>query len=370
MLLALQQASLIQQELAALAKKHLPPVPAFSIRYSLLNGDVTLESPYTPQEKSDFLEIVQKVGTQQTPPVEAKAFYDCINPYLSERAITDKSRGEFESILRQYDTWCQSNKLDPWQRGTVAKYRIELQTRVQPKTLNKHMDRLNGLGTWAVRMEYIPKNPFDGLRVPLPKRKASEERPSLTHAEVEKLLASVDLSDHRHWWILLALYTGARPNELAQLHVTDIIEQDGIWCLSINDSQPGQRLKTIHSQRVIPVHKELIRRGFLKHVDKLRASGEVRLFPKWSLSNRSGAWHSGNLWYKKHRDAIGLEKDAHSIRHTFITALRDHRQPLDLISEIVGHQREGITANRYGKDSNAAILKPVIDALPVNPGRR
>src|SRR5690349_7893056 len=207
MLLALQQASIIQEELAALSQNNKPAPVMKSIALDLVNRELKLQSPYTPEEVTDAIRIAKELGWNNEPPrptvtpTLSKAFSDCINPYLSERSLTPKSRGEAESILRQYDSWCKSKQLDPWQRSSAVSYREELKKRVHPKTLNKHADRLNGLGTWAARLEYIPKNPLDGLRVPLLKRKASEERPALSYGEVASLVGSVNLSDPRHWWI-------------------------------------------------------------------------------------------------------------------------------------------------------------------------
>jgi integrase len=53
------------------------------------------------------------------------------------------------------------------------------------------------------------------------------------------------------WFPLLGLYTGARINELAQLHVTDIAESDGVMIVNIND-EGTKRLKTTASRNGEP----------------------------------------------------------------------------------------------------------------------
>ena len=56
------------------------------------------------------------------------------------------------------------------------------------------------------------------------------------------------------WMIRIGVYTGARLNEVAQLHKDDIqITEDGIVALRIDDKHPDQRLKTRAARRVIPL---------------------------------------------------------------------------------------------------------------------
>ncbi|MEG2046654.1 MAG: hypothetical protein RR100_07380, partial [Comamonas sp.] len=73
-----------------------------------------------------------------------------------------------------------------------------------------------------------------------------------------------------HYWLpLLALFTGARANELAQLRLSDIVEKDGIMCIDINagediDGMRRKSTKTVKtSVRLVPIHSDLIALGFL-----------------------------------------------------------------------------------------------------------
>jgi integrase len=66
------------------------------------------------------------------------------------------------------------------------------------------------------------------------------------------------------WLPLLALFAGARQAEYADLRVSDIRE-DGdarvplMWFT--RDTKAGRRLKTKSSERVVPVHPQLIEIG-------------------------------------------------------------------------------------------------------------
>jgi integrase len=65
------------------------------------------------------------------------------------------------------------------------------------------------------------------------------------------------------WLPLLALFCGARLEEIGQALVSDVKEQDGIAYLDINtlDRQARKRVKNKSSRRRLPLHPELLRCG-------------------------------------------------------------------------------------------------------------
>jgi hypothetical protein len=69
------------------------------------------------------------------------------------------------------------------------------------------------------------------------------------------------------WLPLLGLFTGARLGEIAPLSAADVKtdELTNIHSIVITeDLEKGRRLKTSGSRRVVPVHPELIRIGFIE----------------------------------------------------------------------------------------------------------
>lgn len=79
------------------------------------------------------------------------------------------------------------------------------------------------------------------------------------------------------WLPLLALFAGARQAEYAGLRVSDIREDDRArvpltWFM--RDNKAGRRLKTKSSERVVPVHPQLVKIGFLDYVSARRKDGE------------------------------------------------------------------------------------------------
>ena len=62
------------------------------------------------------------------------------------------------------------------------------------------------------------------------------------------------------WLVMLGAYTGARAGELCELTVDDVRETDGVHYLTIRTG------KTESAARAIPLHRQLIKAGFLRYV--------------------------------------------------------------------------------------------------------
>jgi integrase len=152
--------------------------------------------------------------------------------------------------------------------------------------------------------------------------------------DLVKLFHSREYLDGKHkkasnyWCPLIALFTGARSNEICQLTLSDIkkVESGGkvIDFIDINQEE-DKDTKTESSIRPVPINPVLIELGFLKYVEKLRARGESRLFPEITPSN--GVYNRAlGRWYgDTYRPNCGVEsfrpdkrKVFHSFRHTLV----------------------------------------------------
>ena len=59
----------------------------------------------------------------------------------------------------------------------------------------------------------------------------------------------------RVWIPLIAAFTGARLNEIAQLGTDDLEELGGVWSFRITDEGGHHSLKNAQSKRQIPMHR-------------------------------------------------------------------------------------------------------------------
>jgi integrase len=174
-----------------------------------------------------------------------------------------------------------------------------------------------------------------------------------------------------YWWLpVLALWSGARLEELAQLQHDDLRQdREGIPYLAIH--REGDRTtKNEHSVRNVPLHPFLIELGVL---GLFETNKRGRIFPELIKHGRPKSW--GGKYsedFTDYRRRVGLYRkllDFHSLRRTFITTLRD-RYKVDAltVAALAGHDDTDPELRRLRQtddytDYSVAGLKDAIDRL-------
>ena len=237
-------------------------------------------------------------------------------------------------------------------------------------TSNKNLTRVAALFDYAVRFGFTELNPASGMTLKNPKR-ASEERQAFTVEDLRKLFGSREYRENRHthpygfWLPLMALYTGARLNELCQLHLSDFLTVDGVNVIRISTEGGDKRLKTRAARRLVPVHPELKRVGLLDYVQTQTDKGETRLFPELE-KRRDGYGQTASKWFGRYRERCGITEEGkvfHSFRHTFVDHLKQAGIPKEHIAALVGHEDGSETFGRYGKDFHPSILQKAVSNI-------
>jgi integrase len=235
--------------------------------------------------------------------------------------------------------------------------------------VNKYLRFVSSFWIWAIdNYESGLKNPMTGLRVKT-SRAAREERDPFSSSELERVFSSpvyagchssykwlspgdVILKNSAMYWVpLLALFTGARMGELLQLYVDDVKLEGDIPFLDINEDGPDKKLKTRSSARKIPVHSELVRIGFLSHVEEVKAKGHKRVF--LDIEKGSDGYYSSifSKRFARLLTTLGIKHGQnafHSFRHNFEDACRNSGLPSELMNALQGHAEQGM-AGRYGR---------------------
>ena len=162
-------------------------------------------------------------------------------------------------------------------------------------TINKWLSCLGAVLNWARKNGLIPddvawSDPAAGMRLP----EAHSQRQPWEPEELSLLFGSpiyllgerpaAGKGEAAYWLPLLALFSGARLNELAPMRAEDIkhdTASDVHFMTVIEDDVAGRSVKTETSLRAVPIHPELKRIGFLKFVDHRRQTDgpQARLFP-------------------------------------------------------------------------------------------
>lgn len=336
-------------------------------------------------------QIAAKIWDQQTAG-QARATYRLFAEVCGNKQLQDYTRGDADEFRKKIQRL-------PWDYSKAPAYRnrsvdeiltiaeAQAKTRdVQPitqRTVKRHFSALSGLWGSAVSAGTVSQNIFSGFRFGSSK-KASEQRDAWAAPELENLFSSplytgckselrraepgsLVLKDERYWLPLIAIFSGMRQEEIAQLHIEDVKEADGITFFDIND-KPPRMLKNANAARQVPLHATLIRLGFLEYVDQCRKSRQVRLFPNLKpggADNRLG--HSFSKWFTRYRRDIGVYRkglDFHSFRHSASTSMHQAGIERAVLDHVTGHSTPGETS-RYVKASALAQLQSAINSIDI-----
>jgi hypothetical protein len=150
------------------------------------------------------------------------------------------------------------------------------------------------------------------------------QRRSFDLADLTRLLASPIYGTPRaaplggggaaaFWLPLIALFAGARAEEIGQLLTAGVKHQHGVDFFDIttlddddDDSTSAKKgtdkaLKTPAGKRRTPIHQTLIDIGFLDHVAERRRKGDVRLLPEL-IGHRDRYTKNWSRWCGRYQD--------------------------------------------------------------------
>lgn len=247
--------------------------------------------------------------------------------------------------------------------------------RLSPGTVKSYLDNLAAVFNWAVEEELLDKNPASGIAQ---KGAPTVKRRGFTPEELERIFAPLPLERKarpwRYWVPAIAAFSGARANELCQLRVADVVTVDGHLCLdlSVFDDEgvrdDAKRLKTGASERVIPLHPQIIEAGFEAFVATARAARQERLFPQLKEGPDGRYSHDLTRWFARHLDKVGLKQRAlvfHSFRHGFRDACRVAGVDGETADALGGWAAKGQSA-RYGRRGMVEVLYRALKSVSFN----
>ncbi len=247
-------------------------------------------------------------------------------------------------------------------------------------TVNKQLGGVQAICVWASDNGLIPDDvqwtdPFSRLRLPTER----SERTSFEIAELQSLFNAPLFTEHRFplgahgaagfWLPVLALYTGARQAELGHL-TADNVKVDAGTSVALlyfmTEKARGKRTKTDASERVVPVHPEVIRLGFLNYVEARRdADGAgAWLFPSLSPDKLTAGVPAWSKWFGRYLRGAGVTNKAkvfHSFRHTVKDALRRGGADHEIREDLIGHAQASTVSGGYG--ANAMLSRWGAEAL-------
>lgn len=260
-------------------------------------------------------------------------------------------------------------------RQDVAGFRDQLlKKRLARATVSKKVGFISTLLQVGYDGGLLPQNVARGLKIPRAEVPTLIRR-SFTPAELARLFSSsIYTAPHRPiagcgeaclWIPMIALTTGARLEEIAQLRIDDIIADPELGPLMrITDEDEDQGLKTDGSRRTIPLHPAFIETRFLDYVERVRDAKLEWVFPQLEPDHdgrRGGNFGKWFMRYMRSSQGPGIRDPRvvfHSFRHTFKTMCREAGLTEEIHDALTGHV-SGAVSRKYGE----MPLRPLVAAV-------
>lgn len=217
---------------------------------------------------------------------------------------------------------------------------------------------------YGIENGLVAHNPF--TRIKLPKNILVRRRSKgFTNEEARTILKSALLLKRggekahvfnlKKWGPWLCAFTGARIGEICQLRKEDIIYRDNIWCVHLTPSAGSIKTKT---DRLVPLHPQLIKLGFLKFVE---SHSDGCLF---SYNGEQAGARDRSKFLSVWVRSIGIaDKDIspnHAWRHRFKSLCRQYGIPVEYQNAITGHAHDKRVAESYGDFPISALYREVL----------
>lgn len=328
-----------------------------SKEWSLKTPQIEITTDGTVEDHKNAIQALETFlahqPSQSTPPVLQTSsigisIQKAVSDYLSERASSIAPRtlaawkSDFNNLAIALKRETIVSAITP---QIYTTWRIENVDHLAVKTQHSKYSAYRNFFEWCISMGYCSINPVTKLKLSKNrKEQLTQERGKtrLPYSASDLLILFKNETLEKikkpclYWMPLLALYTGARAEELANIDLSSIREvENGLWAMTISKS------KTVSGTRDIPIHPALIKAGLLSYIDDLKKlwPEPTTLLPYMTPVN-GRLTHRFSQDFGEHRKKLGIDptKDFHSFRTTVIGRLKINNVRQDMREEFVGHE--------------------------------
>jgi integrase len=381
------------------------------------------------------LQLARQRGDPVRTDVVAPAVPHPLQVIAPERAPTSGENPDWDAIFEVWRTYVSNRPKStaiaaqtPWRdlrRFLTSKGRDLSPSQVTPRdmtdfvedmqarglavdTINERISKIKAIYRIAAGKHKLDSNPAQntlGFKENSVKKRRKKRLPFNT-SDLNLIFGSdIFVQHHRsrgqsgeasYWIPLLMFYTGARPEEVAGLALSDLRRDDALgWYLVVIDRPSDEdsdlfdervpashrrTLKNAQSERRLPVAAQLIELCLLRYVDWLRTKGETMFFPTLKKDWHEKLSGSFSKFFGRYVRAVGIDdsrKVLYSFRHTMKDMLETAGVPSKYLQRVMGHTTgDGPITDGYGSDLPFNLIAehfgniqfPAIPALPWQPG--
>ncbi|RWX77080.1 site-specific integrase [Neorhizobium lilium] len=298
-------------------------------------------------------------------------FVEYVGSTFPVHRIDKKAVREWKALLMRFPVKAKESKaFEGMTLPQIVKHNETVgKPAINAKTVNRYLAGFSAFCTWLTNHGYLQQNPAADMFLKKSKEKTTKP---FSVDDMNKLFKSplfagcqsaaewrliarpgnVKIRDHRYWVPLIMLYSGARPAEIAQLSLDDVRQEHGHWIFHITTEGDGDKsVKTEGSMRVVPVHQELVKLGFLDYHAGMKKAGQGRLFPLAERNARGQMIADYSREFGRYLIKLGMKEgrglSLYSFRHGAADALRRAGHLDEQFGFILGHTSATIT-QRHG----------------------
>ena len=342
-------------------------------RYRLPASELDLEDTYSIKQLMDeFVEEKKRIWKPKT----EKNYCATLDLFLEVYGDKDIQTVKHKILKDFRDDILM--KIPPNMKSNLSKLSVaDAIKRNNGKTLTVHtvnlrLDKLCAFVRWCYQHDYLSKDATHNLKLPEDKRR-DEERIAYAPLELGKIFSllrddSTELTQwkpYKLWITLIAFFSGARQNEVAQLYTEDIVVKDGFPCFKLTDEDNDDKsIKNKASYRTIPIHPILLQLGLLDVVLSQMQAGHNLIWHGLKHSGESYGQTFQRFYGRFNRKYItdDRRKVFHCFRHGFSDCMKQQGVEERLTDEITGHagDRKSMSYGHYAQDYNPSIMLEAI----------
>lgn len=317
------------------------------------------------------------------PTAPSKCFQDYIEEYWAKAEIKPTSIANYKSKLEdarqffgEHSNPLAINQVD------IVEYSEHVKSRVKNSTTQGYyIQTVVSFINWH-RIRHGRAALTSSTLIPSRQTPQHQDREEFTNDDIHIIFSNAFKYSRRQphkWWVTVATaFLGCRIEELCQVNLkTDLLydRDHDIWYFNFNetpelDGSQKKSLKKLTSWRTAPIHRTLVKHGFIDYLKSQSSKGANRPFElswtarvvkaegihKWSHYITKWAGRELAKLAADNQVVKGKKTYFHSMRHTFARLMQDAGVPGE-ISEALAGRSAGIgEQERYGKIKNNYVM--------------
>ncbi|WP_033791279.1 tyrosine-type recombinase/integrase [Pantoea septica] len=289
------------------------------------------------------------------PEVKPLGFDELSSIYMAEHSVNLKPASQRDNASA-HKTLKRFTKGINWKthtRSQVSAARDAMrESGLADATVNKMMAKLCAVMNWAVQNGHVDHDYTKGLKV----KNTKSKRRAFKDDELAKVIdvIAAEREPRKRLFGILAVITGARCGELAQLTKADIVNEAGYMCIDLNESD-DKSLKNEGSARVVPLIDGAYGFSLNEFSEWVNALPDDNSLVFGMSRDIASKWFNEKVLPRALPDR---DKDLvlHSLRHTMATMMKQAGVAESIAGDVLGHTSQSITFGLYGKAKSVTLM--------------